>query len=99
MIDNYSTILKDLIDEGFNLTMKSIEGYDCDCERIIPFSVPHCDKLQLYVTINIDKRKVYFYCRYLDGEEIGSNIEIIPESLDYPFIYWLREKIEERIRY
>lgn len=60
MIYNYSTILKDLIDEGFNITKKSIEGYDCDCEKILSFTVPHCNKLQLYVAVNIDERKIYF---------------------------------------
>ena len=65
MIDDYSNILKDLINEGFSLTKKSIEGYDCDCEKIISFAVPHCDKLQLYVAIDIKARMVYFCCKYL----------------------------------
>ena len=99
MIDNYSNILKDLINEGFSLTKKSIEGYDCDCEKIISFAVPHCDKLQLYVAIDIKARMVYFCCKYVNGEKVGSNTEAISEDLDYSFISWLDEKIEERIRY
>lgn len=99
MTYNKSTILKDLIDEGFNKTSKSIDGYVCDCEKIISFAVPHRDNLQLYVAIDIKSRMVYFCCKYTNGEEVGSNTEIIPENLDYPFIYWLEEKIEERIRY
>ena len=55
--------------------------------------------MQLYVTIDIKSRMVYFYCKYTNGENVGSNTEIIPEDLDYPFISWLDEKIKERIRY
>jgi hypothetical protein len=98
-MENYSQILKELTEEGFYQEKKSTEGYECDCEKAISFTVPDCDRLQLFVAVNINAKKVYFYCRYTDGEKIGSNIEIIPEDLEYPFIYWLREKIEERIRY
>lgn len=98
-MENYSQILKELTEEGFYQEKKSAEGYECDYEKAISFSVPDCDRLQLFVAVNINAKKVYFYCRYTDGEKIGSNMEIIPEDLEYPFIYWLREKIEERIRY
>lgn len=98
-MEDYSFILKELVEEGFHIDKKSVEGYECDCEKVIPFAVPHCDRLQLWVAVNINARKVYFYCEYTDGEKIGSNMETIQEDLDYPFIYWLREKIEERIRY
>ena len=99
MIDNYSNTLKELVNKGFNIVNKSIDGYVCDCEKIILFVVPHCDELQLYVAIDIKAKMVYFCCKYTNGEKVGSNTEIIPENLDYPFIYWLEEKIEERIRY
>ena len=99
MIDNYSNILNELINKGFNIVNKSIDDYTCDCEKMIQFAVPHCDNLQLYVAINIKSRIVYFCCKHTNGEKIGSNTEVIPEDLDYPFISWLEEKIEERIRY
>lgn len=99
MIDNYSNILNELINKGFNIVNKSIDGYNCDCEKMIPFTVPHCNNLQLYVAIDIKSRIVYFCCKHNNGEKIGSNTEVIPEDLDYPFISWLEEKIEERIRY
>lgn len=98
-MENYSQILKELTEEGFYPEKKSAEGYECDCEKVIPFALPHHGRLQLFVAVNINAKKVYFYCRYTDGEKIGSNMETIPEDLEYPFIYWLREKIEERIRY
>ena len=98
-MENYSQILKELTEEGFYQEKKSTEGYECDCEKAIPFTLPDCDRLQLFVAVNINAKKVYFYCRYTGGEKIGSNMETIPEDLEYPFIYWLREKIEERIRY
>lgn len=98
-MENYSQILKELTEEGFNTTKKSIEGYECDCEKVIPFTLSDYGRLQLFVAVNINAKKVYFYYKYTDGEKIGSDIEIIPEDLEYPFIYWLREKIEERIRY
>lgn len=96
---DFPNIVKELILQGFYPEKRSAEGYECDYEKAISFNVPDCDRLQLFVAVNINAKKVYFYCRYTDGEKIGSNIEIIPEDLEYPFIYWLREKIEERIRY
>lgn len=99
MIDNYSNVLEELINKNFNIVNKSIDGHTCDCEKVIPFVVPHCDKLQLYVAVDIKSRIVYFCCKYTNGEKVGSNTEIIPEDLDYPFTFWLEEKIEERIRY
>ena len=99
MIDTYSNILNELVNKGFNIVNKSIDGYNCDCEKMIPFVVPHCDNLQLYVAINIKSRIVYFCCKHTNGEKIGSNTEAIPEYLNYPFISWLDEKIEERVRY
>lgn len=98
-MENYSQILKELTEEGFYPEKKSAEGYECDYEKAISFNVPDCDRLQLFVAVNINAKKVYFYCRYTDREKIGSNMETIPEDLEYPFIYWLREKIEECIRY
>lgn len=99
MIDNYSNILNELVNKGFNIVSESIDGYTWDCEKLISFVVPHCDKLQLYVAINIKSRMVYFCCKHTNREKIGSNTETIPEDLDYPFISWLDEKIEERVRY
>ena len=99
MIDNYSNILKELVNKGFNIVSESIDGYTCDYGKMIPFVVPHCDNLQLYVAINIKSKIVYFYCKNTNREKVGSDTEVIPEDLDYPFISWLEEKIEERIRY
>ena len=40
MIDNYSNILNELVNKGFNIVNKSIDSHTCDCEKMIPFAVP-----------------------------------------------------------
>lgn len=34
-------------------------------------------------------------CKYTNGEKVGSNAEIIPEDLDYPFTSWLDEQLKK----
>lgn len=93
-MDNYSCILKWLIEDGFYPEKISPEGYDCDYEKVIP----HDDIYSLWVNVSLRDRNVYFYDEYDCGGKISSYTAEIPEDIDlcdYNFIYWLRSEIEE----
>lgn len=81
--------------EGFTWEDFSVEGYECNYEKIIP----HGDDLyELFVAIDLENRRVYFYDQYECGGVIGSYDLDIPEYLDLwstQFIDWLNSEMED----